>query len=132
MSTTPGARVGKPCQARSPTPPSATTTHAARAGSPGTPGTTCSVTCGEGMATTASSAPPTTDSVCARTSSASYQSDINDGPADRAKRLADRYHSDTTMRYTKSSGGLALAVTDLRVSYGPKRAVDGVSLEIED
>src|ERR1700730_12583180 len=28
--------------------------------------------------------------------------------------------------------GLALQVKDLRVSYGPKRAVDGVSLEINE
>src|SRR5215471_1209448 len=35
-------------------------------------------------------------------------------------------------RNSGGGGGLALAVTDLRVSYGQKRAVDGVSLEIED
>jgi hypothetical protein len=28
--------------------------------------------------------------------------------------------------------GLALQVKDLRVSYGPKRAVDGVSLDINE
>ncbi|HET7026218.1 MAG TPA: ABC transporter ATP-binding protein [Candidatus Limnocylindrales bacterium] len=36
------------------------------------------------------------------------------------------------LRASEGRSNLALEVTDLRVSYGPKRAVDGVSLEIRE